>query len=124
MSCFLFLTVEVGVLGLNEDNFLMTYTFQKDGVAKIEGAAEIAETVLTGEKGKGYWVLMDCNTKREPEERKTAPKVMPSSPLGVILEEVIQSIETVDMKLREFFEIHGTDLQISREIRSNSRRRK
>ena len=124
MSCFPFLTVEVDVQGLTGDNFLMTYIFQKDGVAKIEGVAKIAETVLTGEKGKGYWVPPDYNTKRKPEDRKTPPMVMPSTPIGVIIEEVIQSIETVDMKLKEFFEIHGTDLQISREIRSNSRRGK
>jgi hypothetical protein len=79
---------------------------------------------LTGEEGKGYWVPPDYNTKRETEDRKRPHMVMPSSSLGVIIEEVIQSIETVDMKLKKFFEIHGTDLQISREIRSNSRRRK
>ena len=42
-----------------------------------------------------------------------------SSPTEIIIEEVIQSIEAVDRKLEEFFAIHGTDLQISREIRSN-----
>lgn len=124
MSCFPFLTVEVDVQGLTGDNFLTIYIFQKDGVAKIEGVAKIAETALTGEKGRGYWVPPDYNTKRELEDRKTPPMVMPSTPIGVIIEEVIQSIETVDMKLKEFFEIHGKDLQISREIRSNSRRGK
>ena len=66
----------------------------------------------------------DYNTKRETEDRKRLQMLMPSSPLEVIIEEVIQSIETVDMKLKKFFEIHGTDLQIKREIRSNPRRGK
>jgi hypothetical protein len=79
---------------------------------------------LTGEKGKGYWMPLDDNTKHETKDQKGHHTAMPSSPLGVIIEEVIQSIETVDMKLREFFEIHGTDLQISHELRSNDRRGK
>jgi hypothetical protein len=44
-----------------------------------------------------------------------------ASPEGVI-EEVIQSIETVDRKLEEFFAIHGTDLQTSRDNRPDLRR--
>ncbi len=44
-----------------------------------------------------------------------------TSPEGVI-EEVIQSIETVDRKMEEFFAIHGTDLQTSRDKRSDFRR--
>jgi hypothetical protein len=35
--CFPILTVEVDVQGQIGDNFLTTYIFQKDGVAKIEG---------------------------------------------------------------------------------------
>lgn len=63
MSCFPFLIVEVDAQGLTGDNFLTTYIFQKDGVAKIEGVAEIAETALIVEKGKGYWVPPDYNTE-------------------------------------------------------------
>ena len=124
-SCFPFLTVEVDAQGLTGDNSLTTYIFQRDGVAKIEGVAKIVETALTGEKGKGYMVVpQDYNTKGGPEDHKSHHMVMPSSPLRVIMEEVIQSIETVDIKLKEFFEIHGTDLQIVRETGSNSRRGK
>ena len=54
MSCCSFQTVEVGAQDLTEDIFLMTYTFQKDGVAKIEGVAKIVEMALTGEKGKDF----------------------------------------------------------------------
>ena len=124
MSFCFFRTVEVGVQGLTEDIFLTTYTFQKDGVAKIEGVGKIAEMALTGEKGKGFWVPPDYNTRRELEDRKRPHMVMPSSPLGVIIEEVVRSIETVDIKLKEFFEIHGTDLEIHGEMRSNSRSEK
>lgn len=123
-SCFTFLTVEVDAQGLTGDNSPTTYIFQRDGVAKTEGVAKIVETALTGEKGKGYMVPPDCNTKGGPEAPKSSHMGMPSSPLRVIIEEVIQSIETVDIKLREFFEIHGKDLQIVREIGSNSRRGK
>jgi hypothetical protein len=52
---------------------------------------------------------------------KTDENKSDSTPQGGIIEEVIQSIETVDRKIEEFFAIHGTDLQISREIRSNFR---
>lgn len=55
---------------------------------------------------------------------KTDENKSDSTPQGGIIEEVIQSIETVDRKIEEFFAIHGTDLQISREIRSNFRRGK
>jgi hypothetical protein len=123
-SCFPFLTVEVDAQGPTGDNSLTTYISQRDGAAKIEGVAKIVETALTGDKGKGHMVPADYNTKREPEDPKSPNMVMPSSPLRVIIDEVIQSIETVDMKLEEFFEIHGTDLQIVREIGSNSRRGK
>ena len=52
---------------------------------------------------------------------KTDENKSDSTPPGGIIEEVIQSIETVDRKIEEFFAIHGTDLQIIREIRSNFR---
>ena len=53
-SCFPFLTVGVDVLGPSGDNFLTTYIFQKDDVAKIEGVAWIAEAALIGEERKSY----------------------------------------------------------------------
>ena len=56
---------------------------------------------------------------RKPDESKSD-----STPAGGIIEEVIKSIERVDRTIEEFFAIHGTDLQTSREIRSNSRRGK
>ena len=56
---------------------------------------------------------------RKPDESKSD-----STPAGGIIEEVINSIESVDRTLEEFFAIHGADLQTSREIRSNSRRGK
>jgi len=40
----------------------------------------------------------------------------------LIIDEVIQSIETVDRKIEEFFAIHGKDLQISHDKRRNDRR--
>lgn len=43
-----------------------------------------------------------------------------ASPEGVV-EEVIQSIETVDKKMEAFFAIHGTDLQTSLDKRPDSR---
>ena len=55
------MTAEAGVQGMTGDNFLTTYIFRKDGVAKIEGVDEIAETALTGEKAKSYWVPPDYN---------------------------------------------------------------
>jgi hypothetical protein len=124
MSGFLFLTVEVDAQGLTGDNSLTTYIFQRDGVAKIAEVAKIGETALTGEEGKGYMMPPSYNTERQPEDPKRPHMVRPSPPLGGVIEEVIQSIEIVDIKLKEFFEIHGTDLQIAREIGSNSRRRK
>jgi hypothetical protein len=39
-----------------------------------------------------------------------------------VIEEVIQSIETVDRKIEEFFTIHGTDLQTGRDKRRDFRR--
>ncbi|MGD9318527.1 MAG: hypothetical protein PVH99_01105 [Desulfobacteraceae bacterium] len=56
--------------------------------------------------------------------RKTGENKSDSTPLGVVIEEVIQSIETVDRKIAEFFAIHGTDLQIVRETQPNFRRGK
>ena len=41
-----------------------------------------------------------------------------------LIKEVIQSIETIDRKIEEFFAIHGTDLKTSRDNRPNFRRRK
>jgi hypothetical protein len=44
-----------------------------------------------------------------------------ASPEGVI-EQVIESIETVEKKIEEFFAIHGNDLQTSLDNRPNFRR--
>jgi hypothetical protein len=35
-----------------------------------------------------------------------------SVPLQRVLNEVIQSIESVDKKIEQFYEIHGTELQV------------
>lgn len=51
---FRFLTAGVDVQGQIGDDFLTTYIFRKDGVAKIEGVAWIAEAALIGEEGKSY----------------------------------------------------------------------
>ena len=55
---------------------------------------------------------------------KTGENKSGSGPPRVVIDEVIQSIETVDRKIEEFFAIHGTDLQISRDKRPNFRRGK
>jgi hypothetical protein len=47
-----------------------------------------------------------------------------STPARVLIEEVIRSVQTVDRKIEEFFAIHGTDLEISRDTRPNFRREK
>ena len=47
-----------------------------------------------------------------------------SVPPEALIKEVIQSIETIDRKIEEFFAIHGTDLKISRDNRPNFRRGK
>ena len=44
-----------------------------------------------------------------------------ASPEGVV-EEVIESIETIDRKMEEFFAIHVADLQTSLDKRPHSRR--
>ncbi len=44
-----------------------------------------------------------------------------ASPEGIV-EEVIESIETVDRKIELFFAIHGTDLQTSLDRSPGSRR--
>lgn len=44
-----------------------------------------------------------------------------ASPEGIV-EEVIESIETVDRKIEQFFAIHGTDLQTSLDSRPDFRR--
>ena len=50
-------------------------------------------------------------------EKKSGP-VSPR----LIIDEVIQSIESVDRQIEEFFAIHGKDLQISLDKRRNDRR--
>jgi hypothetical protein len=62
--------------------------------------------------------------RMDKDLRKTGENKSDSTPLGVVIEEVIQSIETVDRKIAEFFAIHGTDLQIVRETQPNFRRGK
>ena len=47
-----------------------------------------------------------------------------SAPPKALIQEVIRSIETIDKKIEEFYAIHGTDLQMSRDNRPNSRREK
>ena len=47
-----------------------------------------------------------------------------SAPPKALIQEVIRSIKTIDRKIEEFYAIHGTDLQMSRDKRPNSRREK
>ena len=51
-------------------------------------------------------------------------QLVSSTPPGIVIEEVIQSIETVERKITEFLAVHGTDLQIVRETHPNFRRGK
>ena len=44
---------------------------------------------------------------------KTGENKSGSASPGGVVEEVIESIETVDRKMEEFFAIHGADLQTS-----------
>ncbi|UCF85891.1 MAG: hypothetical protein JSV50_09745 [Desulfobacteraceae bacterium] len=47
----------------------------------------------------------------EPDRKKSR-----STPPELVIDEIIQTIERVDRKIEEFYEIHGTELKaISRE---------
>ena len=48
-------------------------------------------------------------------------KARPVSP-KLVIDEVIQSIETVDRQIERFFAIHGNELQVSHDKRRNDRR--
>jgi hypothetical protein len=60
----------------------------------------------------------------DEDPSKTDESNSDANPAGGIIEEVIKSIESVDRTIEAFFAIHGTELQTSREIHSNSRRGK
>lgn len=56
-----------------------------------------------------------CNTDRNKSH---------SAPPKAVIQEVIRLIDSIDRKIEEFYAIHGTDLQMSRDNRPNSRREK
>ena len=60
----------------------------------------------------------------DKDPRKMGENKSGSVPPEALIKEVIQSIETIDRKIEEFFAIHGTDLKISRDNRPNFRRGK
>jgi hypothetical protein len=47
-----------------------------------------------------------------------------SDPLEAVIKDVIQTIETVDRKIEEFYAIHGTELQVTPDNRPEFRRLK
>ena len=47
-----------------------------------------------------------------------------SSPPKAVIQEVLRSIDSVDRRIEEFYAIHGTDFQRSRDNRLNARREK
>ena len=59
---------------------------------------------------------MDKNPDKMEENRSH------SVPLERAVNEVIQAIESVDKKIRQFYEIHGTELQTPNKNRSTFRR--
>ena len=48
----------------------------------------------------------------------------PSVPPKALIKDVIQSLETIDRKMEEFYAIHGTDLHMGRDNPPNTRRMK
>jgi hypothetical protein len=47
----------------------------------------------------------------------------PASGPSELINEVIQSIESVDRKIEEFYEIHETELKVTRDNRADFRRK-
>ena len=58
----------------------------------------------------------------DKDSSNTVKNVSHSAPQKTLIKEVIRSIETIDRKIEEFYAIHGTDLQMGRDNRPNSRR--
>jgi hypothetical protein len=55
---------------------------------------------------------------------KTGGKESQFVPPREVINEVIQSIESIDKKLEKFYEIHGTELQVPSNNQPNVRRLK
>jgi len=55
---------------------------------------------------------------------KTGGKKSHFVPPREVINEVIQSIESIDKKLEKFYEIHGTELQVPSNKQPNVRRLK
>jgi len=56
--------------------------------------------------------------KPDKTERKTSDYVCPKN----VITEVIKALETVDRKLEAFYEIHGTEMQVTPNNRPDPKR--